>query len=60
MSNNSKKYIPIDKQSKKSQREYNAAQRTLISFNTGTRVHKTDKHPCRARAKHLARTNNDD
>ncbi len=50
-----KKYVPLDKQSKKAQREYCAAQRTRATFNTGTRVHKTDKHPSRARAKQLDR-----
>lgn len=50
-----KKYIPLNKQSKKAQREFNLSQRTTIVFNSGTRIHKTDKHPSRARAKQMAR-----
>lgn len=54
------KFISLNKQSKKNQREYNSAQRTLIPFNTGTRVHKTDKHPSRARRKELNRRDYDE
>ena len=48
-------YIPKDKMSKKAQRMLNREQRTLVKFNTGTIIHKTDKHPSRARAKQIAR-----
>lgn len=51
------KYTPLEKKSKKEQREYNLAQRTLVAFNTGTRIHKTDKHPSRARQKEMLRKN---
>ena len=54
------KYVPLDKQSKKEQRMHNLAQRTLVAFNTGTRVHKTDKHPSRARQKQMARRGYDE
>lgn len=46
-------FIPLEKQSKRAQKEYNAARRNVVMFNTGTRVHKTDKHPSRARAKQM-------
>lgn len=49
------KFIPKEKQQKKLQEQINKAHRTVVGFNTGTRVHKTDKHPSRARAKELAR-----
>lgn len=55
MSTVTNKYVPLNKQSKKAQRAHNAEQRTVVAFNTGTRVHKTDKHPSRARSKHLSR-----
>lgn len=48
-------YTPLNKQSKKAQKEFNAAQRTVVNFNTGTRVHKTIKHPSRAKQKQMAR-----
>lgn len=53
------KFIPKEKQQKKLQDEINKARRTMVGFNTGTRVHKTDKHPSRARAKELARKDMD-
>jgi hypothetical protein len=53
------KFVPIEKQSKKAQREYNAAKRTVVKFNTGTRTHNTDKHPSRARVTHLMHTQSD-
>lgn len=56
MSNNKKeKFVPYEKLSKKEQREKDLAQRTMTMFNTGTRVFKTDKHPSRARAKQMAK-----
>lgn len=48
-------YVPMNKQTKKAQKEFNASKRTVVNFNTGTRVHKTDKHPSRARQKQMAR-----
>ena len=55
MTDKIQKHIPLEKQSKKAQKEFHAAQRSLVSFNTGTRIHKTDKHPSRARTKHMER-----
>lgn len=49
------KFVPLEKQSKKEQKLHNLAQRTMTRMNTGTRVHKTDKHPSRARQKDIAR-----
>lgn len=54
------KFVPLDKQSKKDQKAHNLAKRTLVAFNTGTRVHKTDKHPSRARQKEMLRKNYDE
>lgn len=54
------KFVPLNKQSKKSQKEHNATLRTLIPFNTGTRTHKTDKNPSRARRKELDRKHYDE
>jgi len=53
--NNAGNFTAITKQSKKAQKEFHASQRTVIGFNTGTRFHKTDKHPSRARSKELAK-----
>ena len=50
------KKLDISKRSKKEQREYHAKQRVLVKFNTGTRSHQTDKHPSRARAKEMIRS----
>ena len=49
------KFVPFEKRSKKEQEQFNKMQRTSVSFNTGTRVHKTDKHPSRARQKQMNR-----
>ena len=57
---NKEKFVPYEKMSKKEQRERDLAHRTLVAFNTGTRTHKTDKHPSRAREKHLARKQYDE
>ena len=54
------KFVPLEKQSKKKQKEHNATLRTLIPFNTGTRTHKTDKHPSRARQKQMDRRGGDE
>ncbi|MEE0929941.1 MAG: hypothetical protein UIM53_02990 [Acutalibacteraceae bacterium] len=54
------KFIPYEKQSKKAQKEQDSVLRTLIPFNTGTRVHKTDKHPSRARQKAMNRRDYDE
>lgn len=50
-----KKFTPIEKQSKKAQREYYEKHRVRATFNTGTQTHETDKHPSRAREKELRR-----
>lgn len=50
---------PLNKQSKRAQKAFHKEQRTLVGFNTGTRIHKTDKHPSRARAKSLSRRGED-
>lgn len=55
MKQQGKRFVSIEKQSKKARREYSLAQRTVVGFNTGTRIHKTDKHPSRARAKQMSR-----
>lgn len=49
------KFVPLEKQSKREQKLHNLAQRTMTHMNTGTRVHKTDKHPSRARQKDMIR-----
>lgn len=49
------KFIPLNKRSKKEQKAYYAAMRSVNGFNTGTRVIATDKSPSRARAKVLNR-----
>ena len=55
MSGNKERFVPLEKQSKKKQREHHAEQRTRVGFNTSTRTHKTIKHPSRAKAKEMAR-----
>lgn len=45
------KYIPMEKQSKKAQREYYLSNRSTNGFNTGTRVHQDERHVTRAKAK---------
>lgn len=45
------KFVPIEKQSKKNQKVYNAKQRNMSGFNTGTRTIKTVKNPTRAMQK---------
>lgn len=47
--------VETKKMSKKAQKELNNKNRTRVYFNTGTRVHKTDKTPSRARRKELER-----
>lgn len=51
------KFVPIEKQSKKAQKAYNKSQRVGFGFdfNTGSRYHKTDKMPSRAKQKELDR-----
>lgn len=44
-------YTPIEKQSKKAQKEYHKKQRATNGFNTGTRTMKDNKHPSRAKRK---------
>lgn len=48
------KYIPIEKRSKRAQREHNKAQRKPLDF-MGSRPMKTDKKPSRARQKEMWR-----
>lgn len=55
-----KKFIPVEKQQKSAQKEFYDSQRSRITFNTGTRVHKTDKKPNRARRKELDKKLMDD
>lgn len=43
-----KKYVPLNKRSKKEQKAYNASKRITNGFNTGTRDMKTEKLPTRA------------
>lgn len=45
------KFVPIEKQSKKNQKAYNAKKRNMSGFNTGTRTMKTVKNPTRAMQK---------
>lgn len=52
-----KKYVPIDKRSKKEQKEYNKKQRTMSGFNTGTRTMQDKKHPSRAKQRDAERKN---
>lgn len=40
---------------KKEKKALDSKQRTRVFFNTGTRVHATDKNPSRARRKELER-----
>lgn len=46
-----KKFIPLEKQSKKNQKAHHAIQRSMSGFNTGTRTMKTAKNPTRAMQK---------
>lgn len=41
--------------SKKAWQELQKQNRAINGFNTGTRTHKTDKHPSRARRKEMER-----
>lgn len=45
------KFVPLEKQSKKAQKEHNKAKRVLHGFNTGDRIFKTVKNPSRAMQK---------
>ena len=49
------KFVPMEKRSKKEQREYHKKQRSTNGFNTGTRVMKTPKTPTRAMRKDAER-----
>ena len=49
------KFVPIEKRSKKEQKEYHKKQRSTNGFNTGTRVMKTPKTPTRAMRKDAER-----
>lgn len=52
-----KKYVPIDKRSKKEQKEYNKKQRTMSGFNTGTRTMQDKRHPSRVKQRDAERKN---
>ena len=49
------KFVPIEKRSKKAQKEYHKKQRFVNGFNTGTRIMKTPKNPTRAMRKDAER-----
>jgi hypothetical protein len=57
MEKHDQQYVSFEKLTKKAQKQHNSRQRVLVPFNTGTRSHKTDKNPSRARQKHLDRRN---
>lgn len=46
-------YTPIDKMSKKDRKLYNNSKRTIVAFNTGTRIHEDKKHLTRAKKKSI-------
>lgn len=49
-------FVPVDKRSKKAQKEYYKGCRfTVCHMNTGTRTHKTLKNPTRAMMKRMDR-----
>ncbi|MCQ2603254.1 MAG: hypothetical protein MJ193_04930 [Clostridia bacterium] len=54
------KFVPMEKRSKKEQKEYNKRQRSVNGFNTGTRVMKTKKRPTRAMQKDAIRKGKED
>ena len=49
------KFVPVEKRSKKAQKEYHKKQRSVNGFNTGTRIMKTPKNPTRAMRKDAER-----
>ena len=49
------KFVPMEKRSKKEQKEYHKKQRSTNGFNTGTRIMKTPKAPTRAMRKDAER-----
>ena len=53
------KFVPMEKRSKKAQKEYHKKQRSVNGFNTGTRVMKTPKTPTRAMRKDAERKGKD-
>lgn len=52
-----KNFIPLEKRSKKEQKEFHTRQRSASGFNTGTRIMKTKKRPTRAMRKDAERKN---
>lgn len=50
-----KKHIDYKKLSKKAKKLINKKSRVAVQFNTGTRIHKTSKHPNRQQRKRLDR-----
>lgn len=54
------KFVPLNKRSKKEQKEYNKRKRSFMGFNTGTRTMKTEKNPTHAMRKDAERKNQDD
>ena len=49
------KFVPMEKRSKKAQKEYHKKHRSVNGFNTGTRVMKTPKTTTRAMRKDAER-----
>lgn len=50
-----KDFIPLEKRSKKQQKEYHKKQRQINGFNTGTRDMKSEKYPTREEEKRKLR-----
>jgi len=46
-----KKYVSIEKMSKKAQKEQHAKNRTMVYFSTGTQIHKDKRKESRAKVK---------
>ena len=54
------KFVPMEKRSKKEQKEFHARQRSVMGFNTGTRTMKAKKRPTRAMRKDAEKKNRED
>ena len=50
-----KNFVALEKRTKKQQKEYFKSFRGMNGFNTGTRVHKDNKHPSRQKRKDILR-----
>lgn len=46
-----KKFVTVEKMSKKDQKAYHAKNRTLVGFSTGTQVHKDKRRQSRQKMK---------